>query len=135
MTPDRFADLVAAYGARPDRWPEKERAAALALADGNPACAALLDQERALDAMLDRHRVPVPHGAMVGALLATAPRARLLRGWRAAVGLAATAALGMAAGATAVAAAAPGFIDRHALLLDEQPMAFGVPDYEENETP
>lgn len=135
MTPDRFADLIAAYGARPDRWPVEERAAALLLADRDPACAAQLQRERALDAMLDRHSVPLPRGSMVSALLSAAPSPRLLAGWRAAIGLVGAALAGMVAGASAVAAAAPAIIERNAISLDEQPMAFGVPDYEENDAP
>ena len=36
MTEERFIQIVEAYGANPARWPETERAAAMAFADAYP---------------------------------------------------------------------------------------------------
>jgi len=47
---ERFAQLLAAYGARPELWPDAERNAALALRDASPEASALFAAEAALDA-------------------------------------------------------------------------------------
>lgn len=49
---ERFRALIAAYGARPELWPDAERAAALALRDASPEARALFDEEVAFDATL-----------------------------------------------------------------------------------
>lgn len=59
MTQKRVAELIAAYGAAPDKWPEAERAAALAVLQREPALQAELRQMAALDAALDRWPNPV----------------------------------------------------------------------------
>lgn len=53
MTPERFRELIDAYGADPKRWPESERLGALALLQRTPALAAELDAARRLDALID----------------------------------------------------------------------------------
>lgn len=58
MTPDRFATLVDAYGASPDRWPAAERPAALAYLNATQAAQALVAEAARLDALLDRVAVP-----------------------------------------------------------------------------
>ena len=50
MTSSRFAEIVAAYGARSQRWPAGERAAAMAFAKNNPTD---LADANALDWALD----------------------------------------------------------------------------------
>jgi hypothetical protein len=50
MTPSRFAELLAAYGGDPQRWPADERAAALAFAETRPS---EMEAARALDRALD----------------------------------------------------------------------------------
>lgn len=53
MTPQRFAQIVDAYGADPRRWPDAERAAAQAFAQAHPReAAAPLAAAAALDACL-----------------------------------------------------------------------------------
>jgi hypothetical protein len=47
---ERFAELLAAYGARPELWPSAERSAALTLRDSSPEARALFDTEAGLDA-------------------------------------------------------------------------------------
>jgi len=64
MTPERFRAIVAAYGAEAQRWPDSERAAALAFAAKDARAAAWLEEERGLDAMLDL--LAEPHGFATG---------------------------------------------------------------------
>ncbi len=58
MTPDRFATLIDAYGASPERWPTSERQAALAYLQATPAAQALVAEAGRLDALLDRLETP-----------------------------------------------------------------------------
>ncbi len=69
MTERRFARLVAAHGADPDRWPAAERAAGIAWADRHPQAQAALAAERRLDALLDR-AAPPPMTESAGTALA-----------------------------------------------------------------
>lgn len=106
----RFTELLDAYGADPGRWPEAERAAALALLEASPQARGLCDEARALDAALDRLPTPAPSADFRLRVLATAPigaaPARGLRelwgalgGWRlTAPALACALALGLAVG-------------------------------------
>jgi hypothetical protein len=48
-----FTRLVEAYGADPKRWPGERRTDALALVQSDPAAAAILDDARSLDEILD----------------------------------------------------------------------------------
>jgi len=48
----RFEEILDAYGATPERWPERERADALALARSSIAAARSLAEARRLDAAL-----------------------------------------------------------------------------------
>lgn len=58
MTPDRFATLIDAYGASPERWPAPERQAALAYLQATPAAQTLVAEAGRLDALLDRLETP-----------------------------------------------------------------------------
>lgn len=58
MTPDRFATLIDAYGASPERWPASERQAALAYLEATPAARTLVAEAARLDALLDRLELP-----------------------------------------------------------------------------
>jgi hypothetical protein len=60
MSPQRVSELISAYGAAPGKWPDAERAAALALLERVPALRAELEQMAALDAALDRWPCPAP---------------------------------------------------------------------------
>lgn len=65
MTPQRFAQIVDAYGADPHRWPAGERAEALAFAQAHPGEAReRLDAAAALDACLAADRVEPPGRAL-----------------------------------------------------------------------
>jgi hypothetical protein len=110
MTRKRLAELIAAYGAAPEKWPEAERAAALAALETDPALRAERLQMAALDAALDRWPSPAPRldPVVVAAAASAAPRPRAatrrpwLRipafGWPNAAGLAAAALAGFLVG-------------------------------------
>jgi hypothetical protein len=78
MTPKRIAELIAAYGAAPEKWPEAERAAALAVLEADPALRAEQMRMAALDAVLDRWPSPAPRldPVAVAAAASAAPRPR-----------------------------------------------------------
>jgi hypothetical protein len=89
MTMERLAAIIAAYGARADRWPAAERDAAQAMLARSPEARALLAEATALDGLLDAVLALSSTPAMRAAVLATAPRGatrtlpkRLLDGWR-----------------------------------------------------
>jgi ferric-dicitrate binding protein FerR (iron transport regulator) len=103
MNAERFEQLIDAYGARPERWPEDERAAAEQWLAATPAAAARLDEARALDAALDAWTLPPASAVLREKVVATAPKPRLVRRparlWWAGAGLVAACAMGMVAGA------------------------------------
>lgn len=70
MQLERFRDLVDAYGARPTRWPEAERASAVALLQGSAEAQALLREANRLDQVLDRAPKLEPSAALFGKVLA-----------------------------------------------------------------
>lgn len=69
---ERLADVTAAYGADPSRWPEGERAALLDIIAGMDAAAEQLDEERALDRLLDMVPPPEPPPGAVERVLGAA---------------------------------------------------------------
>jgi hypothetical protein len=73
---DRFAELLDAYGARPERWPDGERAAALALLARSAQARALRDRAARLDALLDRLPDVAPSPDLAARVLRAAPRRR-----------------------------------------------------------
>jgi ferric-dicitrate binding protein FerR (iron transport regulator) len=103
MNAERFEQLVDAYGARPERWPADERAAAERWLAASPEAAARLAEARALDAALDAWTLPPASAALSQKVAATAPMPRLVRRpasiWWAGVGLVAACAMGMIVGA------------------------------------
>ena len=108
MNEDRFLNLAAAYGADMNRWPAGERAVASAFVAANPQVVeACLAAERLLDAALHRYDAGEASAALRARITAGAPRERTMgavRRWLAAaslgLGLAASAAAGVAAGYT-----------------------------------
>lgn len=58
MELSRFAQLLAAYGSHPQRWPEAERAAAEQLLRRSVEAQRLQAEERALDSLLDAAPMP-----------------------------------------------------------------------------
>ena len=74
MTPERFQQIVEAYGADPRRWPREERAAAQAWAARHrPEADALLADAAGIDAWLAADKVDAPGAALQQRILAGAP--------------------------------------------------------------
>ena len=109
MTPERFRQIIAAYGAAPQRWPEAERDAAQAFVSGNSKAQSMLAQEASLDRMLSSYRIAPAGSALTGAIVASArPRRRL--NWATigkGLGLAGAGLAGAVAGAILMMAHAP----------------------------
>jgi len=70
---ERFASLVAAYGADAGRWPDDERGAAQALLAISQDARDLLDAARTLDLCLDVLPQPRPSARLEAAILGAAP--------------------------------------------------------------
>lgn len=108
MTGGRFEAILDAYGADPRRWPDAERAAALAFAAADSGAPALLAAAADLDGAIHQ-AAPDPAAAplreaIVASARSAPPRRRPL--WWAGAGLGAALA-GAAAGAVTVAVMAP----------------------------
>ena len=73
MSLRRFQAILAAYGARPERWPAPERGAAEALAASSPAARALMEEAAALDVLLDTVPAPAVAPALRAAIMDAAP--------------------------------------------------------------
>jgi len=81
MTDDRLIELIEAWGADPDAFPEAERAGAKAvLATRLERFAAALAEARALDAAFARIPEILPSAALTEALIASAPRPKVALG-------------------------------------------------------
>ncbi|WP_027798996.1 hypothetical protein [Paraburkholderia dilworthii] len=108
MTPERFHQIVEAYGADPRRWPQQERAAGQAWAELHRAQAdACLAEAAALDAWLAADRVAPPDAALQQRVIGGAPvrrRPALQRRalWWSGAAVAGVGLLGGAVGALAV---------------------------------
>ncbi|HYF23923.1 MAG TPA: hypothetical protein VD929_11050 [Caulobacteraceae bacterium] len=76
MNAERFEAMVAAYGAEPRRWPEEERAAALAFLNADPVAERLLFEARMTDAALSAAPSQVAGAALRDRVLAAAPQPR-----------------------------------------------------------
>lgn len=106
MTSERFHALVQAYGGDARRWPDSERAAALAFRATHPELArAVLAEADAVDDLLSRSPAPRVSVELRDRMVAAAQAGRRVGRWwidRAAVALgagwAAAACAGMAAG-------------------------------------
>lgn len=57
ITPERFATIIEAYGSEPERWPDDERAWALAYLEQNLPAQTLVAEYRMLDELLDQFPV------------------------------------------------------------------------------
>jgi len=60
MTETRLLEIIASHGARPERWPEQERAAALRALESAPEAKRAMAVEAELDTLLARHETPPP---------------------------------------------------------------------------
>lgn len=79
ITEARLRVLLDSYGADPGRWPETERAAALALLARRPDLAAERERAARLDALLAVAERPRASGVLTARLMQAAPRGR--SGW------------------------------------------------------
>ena len=106
MDKERFEALIDAYGARPERWPASERAAAEAFAASSIEAMAWLDRARRLDEALDAWTMEPAGAVLRERVVAGGPKqhaarrgANVRRLWWAGAGLAAACAMGMVVGA------------------------------------
>lgn len=109
MTPERFQQVVEAYGADPFAWPARERKRAKAFAARHPDSAGpILARAAELDALLARSVVGPADRELVGRILADAPgkAVRVPRFWRG-IGLVGLSLGGALAGALTVALVLP----------------------------
>ena len=134
MTPERFVALLDSYGAAPDRWPEDERAAALALLSADPDASSAYERESLFDDLLTTSRAPLPSIALTQTVLAKAPvrrfRKRLLTRWTG-LALAGAGAAGLLCGSAVAAMIEPvGSVAGYS----HDATAFGAIDDEPEET-
>ncbi len=93
---DRAAEILAAYGADPARWPDGERATAQAVIAASPELRAAQDAARALDADLAAWaQAPVAGGDAAAAARRALPAPRPYLRWALGTGLAASLAAGL----------------------------------------
>ncbi len=136
MTVARFAALVGAHGADPERWPAAERDAARGHLGATPPAEHLLAREARLDGLLETVPAPPPSSMLMGELLAAAPGPRRRLGaflplfavWRPATALALAAVLGLAVGLYG-----PRRLEALALDVDMVAFAFTEADDEDGE--
>jgi hypothetical protein len=102
MRIERFTLMLDAYGANPDRWPDAERAGALALLEQSAPARELLRSAAALDTLLDRAPPATSDPELARRVLAGAPGAKVVplrparrRGFVVALALAAAASLAL----------------------------------------
>ncbi|MBI1209888.1 MAG: hypothetical protein GC190_00355 [Alphaproteobacteria bacterium] len=79
MNLDRFAAIVDAWGGSPDRWPEAERAAAVAFMNNTPEAQRLAAEAKALDRALDAAETAPATRELEDRILASMPVARFGR--------------------------------------------------------
>ncbi|EDZ99494.1 conserved hypothetical protein [Burkholderia sp. H160] len=83
MTPERFHQIVAAYGADARRWPEREREDAQAWAHAHPVEAdAVLSDAAGLDTWLAADRAEAPSLELQRRIIDRAPSHRPAPRWR-----------------------------------------------------
>ncbi|MFL9961776.1 hypothetical protein PQR02_11855 [Paraburkholderia sediminicola] len=106
MTPERFHQIVDAYGADPRRWPMQERAAAQAWAQSHRAEAdAMMSDAAGIDAWLAADKIDPPGAALQQRIVERAPVRRPVarrRLWWSGAAVAGVGLLGGVAGAFAV---------------------------------
>ena len=122
MTPERFEEIVAAYGTASHRWPAAERAAAETFLRDSAKARDMLAREASLDRLLETYRIVPADSALTGAIVASFPTsdrwswASLLKG----LGMVGAGLAGAAVGAflmTVYAPSVPNFADD-----DERPV-------------
>lgn len=86
FTTAALADLLDRHGSNPERWPQAQRAPALALVQTNADAGRLFDEARALDVALDALPAPSMPSRLPGQVLDALPRdfAEVVLDWLAA---------------------------------------------------
>lgn len=112
MTPERFAQLASAYGARLNRWPVAERASAQALLDsGNASAREALREASWLDTHLDSYELALADPALTRQIRQSAPRRGSFwsryASWLSPAGLVGAGIAGIAAGVLVASLSAP----------------------------
>lgn len=96
---ERLEQVLDAYGASPDRWPEDERAALLALVEESTGARALCDEAARLDALLDQAgEIPSPSPELAQRIVSRGPKSTQpsrVRRWAPMVPIAAAAMLAL----------------------------------------
>ena len=69
MELERFRQILEAYGAVSDRWPDNERDAALALLTRSKDAVWLVEQAQELDLVMDQSAAEAPSDALVERIL------------------------------------------------------------------
>ncbi|MBV2149869.1 hypothetical protein KRZ98_16615 [Sphingobium sp. AS12] len=133
MAWERFTALADSYGADLYRWPAVQRDAAEALLASDAARAdGILGCAGRLDGLLDHYRTPLPSAALVGRILAAAPRPALLwsraKLWWSGLGLAGVGLAGAVSGALALSLATPALLDHRAADWADGQTIFGDVD-------
>lgn len=85
MNLERFADLIAAYGTDPQRWPAVERQAAQSLLAASAGAQRLVQEAQAFDALLSASPLPAiePSAALRSRIMAQiGPAPKAPPGWR-----------------------------------------------------
>jgi hypothetical protein len=111
MNPERFRNLIAAYGANPVKWPEEDRVQAFeqTVPQGMDSQMALADAAM-LDDLLDDYIVADPDRALMTRIVASAPAAATrawFSHWWSGLGVAGVAAAGVLAGIMVVSSILP----------------------------
>ncbi len=133
MDLSRFEELIAAYGAVPDRWPAAERDAARRRLRDDPKARVVFERARGLDQALDAWTAPAVSAALQGRVLAArTARGAIWRGWwLPGAGLVGACAAGVVAGLTLIgpglAFAFPADHVQGAGVLADGISAFGAP--------
>ena len=74
MSLERFTAIVEAYGGSPARWPDAERAAAIAFLNGSIDAKRLVDEAESLDSLLDMPETAPATRDLQDRILAAMPR-------------------------------------------------------------
>ena len=132
----RLAEILDAYGANQDNWPDAERDAASALLVSSRIAVALREDAAALDTALNAISAPAPSPELMADILAAAAEPSGWRRWAAEFwpfgpvwqpvsALTTAALLGIAIGAAAPSSILPEFTD-YGAQEEAENMAFGL---------
>lgn len=81
MQPDRFLEILAAYGANPDRWPDSERTAALKMLDESADARAAHMRAQMDDQLLATPPDIIPSSNLTSRILNQIPQPTSTKAW------------------------------------------------------